>query len=753
MVRIRILVVTVVVVSAAMLAGATPVLAGTTWTRLGPFTSSNVYAVHALDENVCVVGGSIAAGTTIGVVYRTANGGTPPWQGTTMPGSFSIADLSFCDGSRGWAIGMTLGGSPLYRTTDGGVTWTSLGGLPAGGSIRAISFVDANNGWGVGQSGRIVRTSNGGTAWTEQVPGSGYGELRDVDFTDTTHGWAVGSAGKIVRTVDGGAHWTSQASGVTTQLNAVAFADSFRGVAVGDEGVVLNTTNGGATWTRHTIQNETMRPLDYPIRIDFSGVSWADGGTVYAVGEVGTVVRSVNGGAAWRHVPAGGVSDNLIGVSFAGPTRGFATAQGGRMYRCDVTPTPDAFTQWTKRTSGTTRPLLAVDFVDDRLGWVVGHGGTILKTTNGGTSWTSQDSGTTAELAGVDFMNASVGWVVGYDRPADKAVILATTDGGATWARQTHPSAATVWPTDVLAVDALTAVGFAGGTSASHAFFRTVNGGASWASVPNTVRANMFGASRLFGSGGSGRAWAVGYPNTVMKTADGGAAWTPVPHGGTGTERLVGAAVIDASRAIVVGDTEPTTTARGIILRTTDFGASWSRPSAPTARQLRGVDACAGHVWIVGEAGAVYHSADAGATWGVQTVPAGTPALWGIECRSPDLVWAVGLNGTILTGRRPAAKLSRPSAPAKVKRNAAFTVKGTLQLRQGGTTPLTFCRKTGTKWVKYRTFKAKNVAAGSTSRYALKVRLPSAGRWYVQAAHSSAAYRPSLSAKRYFTVK
>lgn len=290
----------------------------------------------------------------------------------------------------------------------------------------------------------------------------------------------------------------------------------------------------------------------------------------------------------------------------------------------------------------------------------------------------------------------------------------------------------------------------AGGSSG--VVYRTVNGGASWASVPNTVRANMFGASRLYGSGGSGRAWAVGFPNTVMKTVDGGAAWTPVAHGGTGNERLVGAAIIDGSRAIVVGDTEATTTARGIILRTTDGGGSWTRPSAPTARQLRGADACSGHVWAVGDGGVVYHSADSGATWGLQTVPAGTPELWGIDALSPDLVWAVGLNGTILSGRRPAAKLSRPSAPAKVRRNVRFTVSGTVEPALGGGTPLTFYRKKGVKWVKYPTFKAKNVAAGGMSKYKLKVKLPKAGKWYVQSSWSDAAHRPSVSARRSFTV-
>ena len=67
-------------------------------------------------------------------------------------------------------------------------------------------------------------------------------------------------------------------------------------------------------------------------------------------------------------------------------------------------------------------------FVDPSVGWAVGDGGTIVKTTNGGTTWTAQDSGTTDGLCSVDFVNASTGWAVG-----DGGVILKTANGGTTW--------------------------------------------------------------------------------------------------------------------------------------------------------------------------------------------------------------------------------------------------------------------------------------------------------------------------------
>jgi len=51
-----------------------------------------------------------------------------------------------------------------------------------------------------------------------------------------------------------------------------------------------------------------------------------------------------------------------------------------------------------------------VHFVDARTGWVVGNGGAILATRNGGDHWELQNSGTDKDLFGVDFVDARMGW-------------------------------------------------------------------------------------------------------------------------------------------------------------------------------------------------------------------------------------------------------------------------------------------------------------------------------------------------------
>jgi len=49
---------------------------------------------------------------------------------------------------------------------------------------------------------------------------------------------------------------------------------------------------------------------------------------------------------------------------------------------------------WFTQTSGTTRVLDDVYFVNDTMGWAVGDVETLLKTTNGGEYWYPQNTGT-----------------------------------------------------------------------------------------------------------------------------------------------------------------------------------------------------------------------------------------------------------------------------------------------------------------------------------------------------------------------
>ena len=73
------------------------------------------------------------------------------------------------------------------------------------------------------------------------------------------------------------------------------------------------------------------------------------------------------------------------------------------------------YAQWVLQNSGTQLNLNSIFFIYSNTGWVVGNGGIILKTTNGGSNWFTQSGGTTDNLYSVHFENSNVGWIVGED--------------------------------------------------------------------------------------------------------------------------------------------------------------------------------------------------------------------------------------------------------------------------------------------------------------------------------------------------
>jgi photosystem II stability/assembly factor-like uncharacterized protein len=288
-------------------------------------------------------------------------------------------------------------------------------------------------------------------------------------------------------------------------------------------------------------------------------------------------------------------------------------------------------TAWTVQNSGTTAPLYGVSFTDANNGTVVGRYGTILRTTDGGATWVEQDSGTTNDLKAVSFTDANTGTVVGFNE-----TILRTTDGGATWVEQDSDI---LWGrvefTGVSFTDAF--VGLAVGWHVivdvyGGAILQTVDGGATWvwkdSGTTNGLNAVSF----------TGRT-AVGEYGTILRE-DFWGTWTQqnVYYGND----LRGVSFTDANNGTVVGRD-------GIILRTTDGGASWRRQDASgPGASLYGVsfaDANAGTA--VGSYGTILQTRDGGTTWVAQESGT-TKTLYGVSFTDANTGTAVGNDGTIL---------------------------------------------------------------------------------------------------------
>ena len=180
--------------------------------------------------------------------------------------------------------------------------------------------------------------------------------------------------------MDGGGHWVAQTSGTTRTLFSVHFPTVNVGYAVGEQGTILKTVNGGDTWVPQASGISSWIRSVYFTTVDIG----------YAVGLGGEILKTIDGGNNWILQNFENIS--FYSVCFPSVNIGYAVGYNGVILK-----TEDGGTSWTPQTSGTTKHLRSVYFpsVDD--GCVVGIQGTILKTTTGGwcTGFPGKPSGIT----------------------------------------------------------------------------------------------------------------------------------------------------------------------------------------------------------------------------------------------------------------------------------------------------------------------------------------------------------------------
>lgn len=296
----------------------------------------------------------------------------------------------------------------------------------------------------------------GGTsAWDSQVYEGYY--FKTISFPDQNNGWVAGSNGVIRHSSDGGKTWNNQSSQTIFNLNSIFFVDANEGWAVGDDGVIRHTTDGGITWGS---QNSGGRDFLSQVFFLNKNQGWIVGGD-----GVGVLLSTSNGGQTWSRTPFGVF---LYGVYFVDSQNGWVVGRGGRIW-----VTTNGGGLWGPQTSGTTRDLRSVYFINKTTGFAAGGSGfitgydcyytrgwvpdlicpqvdtphqTLLKTTDQGQTWSVVFERNGNPLHKVVFRNNTRGWVTaGTEYFVSKwednqtiisGGILATQDGGTTWSSQ-----------------------------------------------------------------------------------------------------------------------------------------------------------------------------------------------------------------------------------------------------------------------------------------------------------------------------
>ncbi len=416
-------------------------------------------------------------------------------------------------------------------------------------------------------------------------------------------------------------------------------------------GALVSTGHSGWSWADPTPQGESIADLAF------------SGGTGYAVGGYGTLLRSADGGGTWTGLPSRTLQD-LTRVGFAGPG-GVVVSGACALRRSGDSGVTFGTIDVGGGDTGCGSSISAVSFSDTQNGMILLANGIILTTADGGaslarrtpvpgglptdlvatsptTAYATSNNGIyrTTDGAGswtlvslvnrtmrsLTFVTATTAYAVG-----DGGAVLRTTDGGSTWAPLAVP-ATNLTLTRVRCADVNLCIFVTSGG----VLVRTTDGGTTYAQVtaaPSPIRAVAFAsATRVVAAGDGG---------VTVLSDDGGLTW-----------RTVSAALGQGRVGVASGGGDfAFTVSPSAISLTADGGASWRSVAIPTARSITAAaftDPLTG--FAQDDGGVLRRTLDGGTTWQVlDPGPVTTPLSQIVTLGAGRLVLVYG-NGLVRSG-------------------------------------------------------------------------------------------------------
>jgi photosystem II stability/assembly factor-like uncharacterized protein len=176
------------------------------------------------------------------------------------------------------------------------------------------------------------------------------------------------------------------------------------------------TTNGGQSWDKIEFEDADRERVTHLLFSKNGATAFGEGGIFYKLQQDGVTWKKFHTAIHFVLLD-GALSDNAVGaIVGAGGTIMFTEDGGMTWDRATLLPDSEA-------------KFNAVYFAGSKLGaWAVGNGGQIFHSNGGARLWRPQNSSVTADLNDVTFTSPREGWAVG-----ESGIIVRTRDGGQTW--------------------------------------------------------------------------------------------------------------------------------------------------------------------------------------------------------------------------------------------------------------------------------------------------------------------------------
>jgi len=231
--------------------------------------------------------------------------------------------------------------------------------------------------------------------------------------------------------------------------------------------------------------------------------------------------------------------------------------------------------------------------VNQKVVWVSGTGGTVLRTIDGGKNWEniSVPNMEKIDFRDVEGFNKNTAIVMGIASPAR---FYKTTDGGQNWKLVYFDDREGVFFDGMSFWNKNDGIAFSDPVDGQHLLIRTTDGSNTWHEIPKEGFPHKLNPEFGFAASGTGipvqgrkTVWLGmgGVKSRVFKSEDGGMNWsvaeTPVVHGGQSTG-IYSVAFKNKKVGIAVGGDYTNQSIKNTMAYTNDGGATWHLPEKQT---------------------------------------------------------------------------------------------------------------------------------------------------------------------------
>ncbi len=225
-----------------------------------------------------------------GLIMQTRDGGRT-WRHVKRLTIPRVNKIRFTSRRSGWAIGEANALHPdgIYFTNDGGATWSSqttermdswVAGQQAGGQFALID-----------REGRLASIVGGKMSRPALFNCSREDRIDCLVMQNDQIGFAAGQGGLVLKTTDGGRSWKRWS--VDTGID-----ESVRSMTVNNQNLFMALVTGGMV--RVGMQDQVVEQIALPTSMPIRAIQFVDSEVGYAVGELGTILSTSDGGQTWR---------------------------------------------------------------------------------------------------------------------------------------------------------------------------------------------------------------------------------------------------------------------------------------------------------------------------------------------------------------------------------------------------------------------------------------------------------------------